>query len=71
MTVKTRKVSNTTVLTVPSSFKVPENIDFEPSINERGDIIYRRVEHISENRKKDIHTFMNQFQPVADYLKDK
>ncbi|WP_125982057.1 hypothetical protein [Loigolactobacillus iwatensis] len=71
MTVKTRKVANTTVLTVPSNFKVPENIDFEPSINDHGDIIYKRVAQITSKRKEDIHTFMDQFKPVAEYLKDK
>ncbi|AMV60599.1 Hypothetical protein ADU72_1237 [Pediococcus damnosus] len=71
MTVKSRKVSNATVLTIPSSFRIPKNVTFEPSMNDHGDIIFKRVDGLSDNRKNDIHDFMDRFKPVAEYLKDK
>lgn len=68
-TVKPRKVANTTV--IPSDLKIPVNANFEPSVNDHGDIIFKRVDTVSTQEKQDIKQFMSKYQPLMDHLKDK
>ncbi|WP_378963570.1 hypothetical protein [Pediococcus cellicola] len=70
-TVKTRKVAKTTVITVPSELNVPTDIQFEPSINEHGDIIFKRIDQLKPKEVTNITEFVDQFKPVLEYLKDR
>jgi hypothetical protein len=72
MTIKSRKVGNSIVLTVPDGFKLPVGIDFEPSIDDHGNLIYKRVssETLEPADVENIHEFMDRFQPLMEKLKD-
>lgn len=70
MIVKSRKVGNTMVLTIPAELKVPLNTEFEPYVDEAGNVIFKRIEpQLTADETDDIHTFMNQFQPLLRKLK--
>lgn len=71
MVVKSRKVANAVVLTVPSNLAVPEGISFEPSVDEFGNVFFKRVQQVDDDRLTDIHEFMDQFAPLMEKLKDK
>lgn len=72
MTVKSRKVGNAMVLTIPAELKVPQNTEFEPYVDEAGNVIFKKVEsRLTKDETEDIHTFMDQFQPLLQKLKDR
>lgn len=71
MSVKSRKVGNATVVTVLNEFAVPLDTRFEPTINENGDLIYKRIANISKDENRNIEDFMDQFKPLMEKLKDK
>ncbi|GAX04263.1 hypothetical protein IWT140_01901 [Secundilactobacillus pentosiphilus] len=72
MTVKSRKVGNAMVLTIPAELKVPQNTEFEPYVDEAGNVIFKRVKsQLTEEETEDIHMFMDQFQPLLQKLKDR
>lgn len=52
-------------MTIPSSFNVPENVDFEPYLDAQENIILKRVE------TADVYAFMDQFAPLMKKLRDK
>lgn len=43
MVIKTRKQSNSIVLTIPKTIKVPVNTKFKAEKQKNGDILYKRV----------------------------
>lgn len=71
MVVKARKVGNSTTITIPSSFNIPENTEFEVKSDMNGNIIFSPVSTLSTNQTEDIHDFMDQFKPLMETLKDK
>lgn len=72
MTVKSRKVGNAMVLTIPAELKVPQNTEFEPYVDEAGNVIFKKIKsQLTKKETEDIHTFMNQFQPLLQKLKDR
>ncbi|GAW98236.1 hypothetical protein [Secundilactobacillus mixtipabuli] len=72
MTVKSRKVGNALVLTIPAELKVPQNTEFEPYVDEAGNVIFKKVKSpLTADEAEDIHTFMDQFQPLLQKLKDR
>ncbi|HBF74648.1 MAG TPA: hypothetical protein DDW71_05260 [Lactobacillus sp.] len=72
MKVKSRKVGNAMVLTIPADLKVPQNTEFEPYVDEAGNVIFKKVNsQLSADEVEDIHAFMNQFQPLLQKLKDR
>ncbi|WP_137598108.1 hypothetical protein [Paucilactobacillus kaifaensis] len=71
MVVKSRKVGNATVVTIPSSLNVPENTLFSPSMDENGNIILKRVRPLDEKENDNIEKFMDRFKPLMNKLKDK
>ncbi|GAK30005.1 hypothetical protein WOSG25_010920 [Weissella oryzae SG25] len=71
MVVKSRKVANAIVVTIPSSLNVPENVEFEPYLDAQGNIVLKRVDNLEHAEIDDIHAFMDQFTPLMKKLKDK
>ncbi|HAT54768.1 MAG TPA: hypothetical protein DCW31_05945 [Lactobacillus sp.] len=71
MIIKSRKVGNSITVTIPKKLNVPENTEFEPSVDSDGNIFLKRVPELTEERVKDIHQFMDQFKPLMEKLKDK
>ena len=71
MIVKSRRVAKSTVLTIPKGFNVPENQEYEPMIADDGTLMFRPVQKLAEKEKKSIHSFMNQFSPLMEKLKDR
>lgn len=71
MVVRTRKVGNSTTITIPSQLNIPDNVEFDASIDDQGNIIFTPVGTVSTDEEKSIHEFMDQFQPLMDKLKDK
>ncbi|MGY3729975.1 hypothetical protein [Lactococcus termiticola] len=70
MTVITRKTGNSIILTVPSKFNIKEGNEFEPRIDENGVIQFIPVDKLSNDELEDLHTYMDNFQPLMDKLKD-
>ncbi|MFC6253147.1 hypothetical protein ACFP1H_00775 [Secundilactobacillus hailunensis] len=72
MKVKSRKVGNATVLTIPAELKVAQNIEFEPYVDAEGNVIFKKVnQQLTSSETEDIHTFMDQFNPLLQKLKDR
>lgn len=71
MVVRTRKVGNSTTITIPRQLNVPDNVEFDATMDDQGNIIFAPVGKISTDEEKSIHEFMDQFQPLMDKLKDK
>lgn len=69
--VKTRKVAKCTVITVPSELNVPIDVQFKPSVNEHGDLIFKRIDQLNQEEATNITEFVDQFKPVLEYLKDR
>lgn len=71
MVVKSRKIANSVVITIPSKFNVPENMVFEANIDDKGIISFIPVETLENKEVHDIHSFMDQFSPLMEKLKDR
>lgn len=71
MIVKSRKIANSVVITIPSKFNIPENVEFEAFIDDKGIISFIPVSTLGEEEVHDIHNFMEQFSPVMEKLKDR
>jgi antitoxin component of MazEF toxin-antitoxin module len=71
MVVKTRKVGNSTTLTVPSSFAIPSDVEYEVEQDSNGNLLFKRVDQLSSEEKLEIDGFMDQFQTLMEKLKDK
>ncbi|KRL53704.1 hypothetical protein FD35_GL000956 [Furfurilactobacillus rossiae DSM 15814] len=50
---------------------MPENVEFEPSVDSNGNVFLKRIPGFNEEKTQDIHLFMDQFKPLMDKLKDK
>lgn len=71
MIIKSRKVGNSITLTLPEELNVPENVEFEPIVDSKGNVFLKIISELNEERVRDIHQFMDQFKPLMDKLKDK
>lgn len=71
MIVKSRKLGNSITVTLPEELNVPENVEFEPSVDSNGNIFLKRIPGFNEEKTQDIHLFMDQFKPLMDKLKNK
>jgi len=70
-TVKTRKVAKSTVITVPSELNVPTDVQFKPSVNEHGDLIFKRIDQLNQEEATSITEFIDQIKPFLEYLNDR
>jgi hypothetical protein len=71
MVVKSRRVGKSVVITIPKGFNVPENKEYEPTVDDKGVLMFKPVQQVAGEEKQDIHTFMNQFYPLMEKLKDR
>jgi antitoxin component of MazEF toxin-antitoxin module len=71
MIVKSRKVGNAIVVTIPNELAIPENVKFDPVIDEEGNLVFKRVNELSSEEQVDIVKFMDQYKPLMEKLKDK
>ncbi|KRM61626.1 hypothetical protein FC26_GL001703 [Paucilactobacillus vaccinostercus DSM 20634] len=71
MIVKSRKVGNAIVVTIPNELAIPENVEFEPVIDAEGNLVFKRVNELSSEEQVDIVKFMHQYRPLMEKLKDK
>lgn len=71
MLVKSRRVGKSVVITIPKAFNVQENQKYEPMVDDKGILMFKPVQQIIGEEKHDIHTFMNQFSPLMEKLKDR
>lgn len=62
MTVKTRKQGNSVMITVPANFKVKENTEYTPVLDENGVISFIPVHEniFSKNPEFDLRKALNQ-----------
>lgn len=71
MIVKSRKVGNAIVVTIPNELAIPENVEFDPVIDAAGNLVFKRVNELSSEEQDDIVKFMDQYRPLMEKLKDK
>lgn len=71
MTVKSRKVGNAVVVTIPNELAIPENVKFDPVIDADGNLVFKRVNDLAIDEQDDIVRFMDQYKPLMEKLKDK
>ena len=71
MIVKSRKVGNAIVVTIPNELAIPENVEFDPVIDAEGNLVFKRVNELSSEEQDDIVRFMDQYRPLMEKLKDK
>ena len=52
MKVKTRKIANSIVITIPKSLGVPRNVEYEPEIEKDGTLVFRPIQEKTVEEKK-------------------
>ncbi|MDR0899301.1 MAG: hypothetical protein LBM27_02990 [Lactobacillaceae bacterium] len=69
--VKTRKVGNALVVTIPASLEIKEGQEFTPEVDSMGRLILTPLEVLSSDEKNDIDREMEKYRPLMEKLKDR